>query len=59
MAPGELISEQDLPPEIVAVAPTEQEGDWLDAFQQWLNLELKQGKENIWLKLSKHNSKLV
>ena len=48
MAPGELISEQDLPPEIVAVAPTEQEGDWLDAFQQWLNLELKQGKENIW-----------
>ena len=48
MAPGELVSEQDLPPEILDASPTQQEGDWLDAFQQWLNQELKQGKENIW-----------
>jgi len=48
MAPGELVSEQDLPPEIIDAAPVQQEGDWLDAFQQWLNQELKQGKENIW-----------
>ncbi|MGO2012344.1 MAG: nitrogen regulation protein NR(I) [Pseudoalteromonas sp.] len=48
MAPGELISEQDLPPEIIDIMPTEQEGDWLDAFQHWLNQELKVGKENIW-----------
>lgn len=48
MAPGELVSEQDLPLEILDASPTQQEGDWLDAFQQWLNQELKQGKENIW-----------
>ena len=48
MAPGELVSEQDLPPEILDASPTQEEGDWLDAFQQWLNQELKQGKENIW-----------
>ena len=48
MAPGELVTEQDLPPEIIEVTPVQEEGDWLDAFQQWLNNELKQGKENIW-----------
>ena len=48
MAPGELVTEQDLPPEIIEVTPIQEEGDWLDAFQQWLNNELKQGKENIW-----------
>lgn len=48
MAPGELVSEQDLPPEIINASLTQEEGDWLDAFQLWLNQELKQGKENIW-----------
>ena len=48
MAPGELIGEQDLPPEIIDNAAATQEGDWLDSFQQWLNQEFKQGKENIW-----------
>jgi two-component system, NtrC family, nitrogen regulation response regulator GlnG len=48
MAPGELVTEQDLPPEIIDTAIVQEEGDWLDAFQQWLNQELKQGKENIW-----------
>jgi len=48
MAPGELIGEQDLPPEIIDNAAVTQEGDWLDSFQQWLNQEFKQGKENIW-----------
>ncbi|WP_372763407.1 sigma 54-interacting transcriptional regulator, partial [Pseudoalteromonas sp.] len=48
MAPGELVSEQDLPPEIINATVTQQEGDWLDAFGVWLNQELKQGKVNIW-----------
>jgi len=33
MAPGELIGEQDLPPEIIDNAAATQEGDWLDSFQ--------------------------
>ncbi len=48
MAPGELISTDDLPPEIQTPQHIPGEGDWLDLFQQWLNKELKQGKENIW-----------
>ncbi|NOU51099.1 nitrogen regulation protein NR(I) [Pseudoalteromonas sp. JBTF-M23] len=49
MAPGDLISVQDLPEELTTHTPSEEaQGDWLDAFQQWLNQELKQGKENIW-----------
>ena len=34
--------------EIIDNAAATQEGDWLDSFQQWLNQEFKQGKENIW-----------
>ncbi|MBD1582386.1 nitrogen regulation protein NR(I) [Pseudoalteromonas sp. S16_S37] len=49
MAPGDLIGAHDLPEELTAHTPNEEaQGDWLDAFQQWLNQELKQGKENIW-----------
>jgi two-component system nitrogen regulation response regulator GlnG len=49
MAPGDLISAHDLPEELSTHSSNEEpQGDWLDAFQQWLNQELKQGKENIW-----------
>ncbi|MCF6436566.1 nitrogen regulation protein NR(I) [Pseudoalteromonas sp. MMG022] len=49
MAPGDLIGPHDLPDELNNQAVTDEAtGDWLDAFQQWLNQELKQGKENIW-----------
>ncbi|CAM4066127.1 nitrogen regulation protein NR(I) [Pseudoalteromonas byunsanensis] len=49
MAPGDLIGPHDLPDELNHTAITDETtGDWLDAFQQWLNQELKQGKENIW-----------
>ncbi|OHU86090.1 MULTISPECIES: nitrogen regulation protein NR(I) [Pseudoalteromonas] len=49
MAPGDLIGAHDLPDELNHKAITDEAtGDWLDAFQLWLNQELKQGKENIW-----------
>ncbi|TMN90041.1 nitrogen regulation protein NR(I) [Pseudoalteromonas phenolica] len=49
MAPGEMVGEIDLPEELQhSEVTTEAQGDWLDAFQVWLNQELKNGKENIW-----------
>jgi two-component system nitrogen regulation response regulator GlnG len=49
MAPGELIGEVDLPDELQTRSDIQEEqGSWLDAFQQWLNLELKNGKDHIW-----------
>ncbi|WP_440054470.1 nitrogen regulation protein NR(I) [Pseudoalteromonas sp. T1lg65] len=50
MAPGELITEADLPDELNTIqTPTsDEQGNWLDAFQSWLDKELKQGKDHIW-----------
>ncbi|KAF7768998.1 two-component system, NtrC family, nitrogen regulation response regulator GlnG [Pseudoalteromonas citrea] len=49
MAPSQTVNPQELPEELSQVPSSHaNEGDWLDAFQNWLNQELKQGKENIW-----------
>ncbi|AZZ96680.1 nitrogen regulation protein NR(I) [Pseudoalteromonas sp. R3] len=52
MAPGDVINVADLPEELnqpVQLSSTDAvEGDWLDAFQHWLEQELHQGKEDIW-----------
>ncbi|KZN31451.1 nitrogen regulation protein NR(I) [Pseudoalteromonas luteoviolacea] len=51
MAPGDMVGPQDLPPELSQ--PTEKteftdSHDWLDAFQIWLDQQLRQGEEHIW-----------
>lgn len=49
MAPSQTVNPQELPEELSQIPNSQApEGDWLDAFQNWLNQELKQGKENIW-----------
>ncbi|MBQ4861372.1 nitrogen regulation protein NR(I) [Pseudoalteromonas sp. MMG013] len=49
MAPSQTVNPQELPDELSHTsAHSESDGDWLDAFQSWLNQELTQGKENIW-----------
>ncbi|RJE76043.1 nitrogen regulation protein NR(I) [Pseudoalteromonas sp. MSK9-3] len=49
MAPSQTVNPQELPEELSQIPNSHApEGDWLDAFQNWLNQELKQGKENIW-----------
>jgi two-component system nitrogen regulation response regulator GlnG len=48
MAPGQLISIDDLPDEITEKPSHSANSNWLDEFQIWLENELKQGKENIW-----------
>ncbi|MBE0369775.1 nitrogen regulation protein NR(I) [Pseudoalteromonas aurantia] len=49
MAPSQTVNPQELPDELSHTsAHSESGGDWLDAFQSWLNQELTQGKENIW-----------
>ncbi|KZX01269.1 nitrogen regulation protein NR(I) [Pseudoalteromonas luteoviolacea] len=51
MAPGDMVGPQDLPPELSQppeIADTATSHDWLDAFQQWLDQQLRQGEEHIW-----------
>ncbi|TMP85405.1 nitrogen regulation protein NR(I) [Pseudoalteromonas ruthenica] len=48
MAPGEYVTAEDLPPEILNAQTSQVDADWLDLFQQWLNNEFKQGKDNVW-----------
>ncbi|KZN32040.1 nitrogen regulation protein NR(I) [Pseudoalteromonas luteoviolacea] len=51
MAPGDMVGPQDLPPELSQpseIADTATGHDWLDAFQQWLDQQLRQGEEHIW-----------
>ena len=50
MAPGELVTPADLPEELDKPEPASHaiQGDWLDAFQSWLDSELRQGKDHIW-----------
>ena len=50
MAPGELVTPADLPEELDKPEPASHaiQGDWLDAFQSWLDTELRQGKDHIW-----------
>ncbi|OUL57349.1 nitrogen regulation protein NR(I) [Pseudoalteromonas ulvae] len=49
MAPGQTVTEADLPPEILT-NPIQHaaSGDWLSQFQAWFDAELKKGRENIW-----------
>ena len=49
MAPGQTVTEADLPPEILT-NPIQHttSGDWLSQFQAWFDSELKKGRENIW-----------
>ncbi|ESP94118.1 MULTISPECIES: nitrogen regulation protein NR(I) [Pseudoalteromonas] len=51
MAPGDMVGPQDLPPELMQPTGTEtleQNQDWLDAFQLWLDQQLKLGEDHIW-----------
>ena len=54
MAPGQLISLDDLPEEITDDQAIIAKASWLDEFQTWLESELKQGKENIWPQVQFH-----
>jgi two-component system nitrogen regulation response regulator GlnG len=49
MAPSQTVNSQELPEELTQTSGAfKRESDWLDSFQNWLNQELQQGKENIW-----------
>ncbi|MDK1289163.1 nitrogen regulation protein NR(I) [Pseudoalteromonas umbrosa] len=51
MAPGDMVGPQDLPPELAQPSNTaklEENQDWLDAFQLWLDQQLRLGEDHIW-----------
>jgi two-component system nitrogen regulation response regulator GlnG len=50
MAPGELVTPADLPEELEKPQQIDalEHGNWLDAFQTWLDSELRKGKDHIW-----------
>ncbi|MEJ6476134.1 nitrogen regulation protein NR(I) [Pseudoalteromonas piscicida] len=50
MAPGELVTPADLPEELdkPQQLDTPEQENWLDAFQAWLDSELRKGKDHIW-----------